>query len=115
MFDFWRMVWNELSTVIVMLTKTIENDRVRTSHLEVWRLAIANTNSQLQQKCHQYWPKKGCKRVKDTFLLSIYTPALLDTEELVVQKIRLDNLEVCPRTGGFLPFSLWFLNWKAVA
>jgi len=34
--DFWRMVWNDHVTVILMLTKTIENDRI---------------------KCHRYWPE----------------------------------------------------------
>ncbi|VDM27783.1 unnamed protein product [Toxocara canis] len=34
--DFWHMVWEQLSTTIVMLTTTIERGRV---------------------KCHQYWPR----------------------------------------------------------
>uniref|UniRef100_A0A0K0F8U6 protein-tyrosine-phosphatase n=1 Tax=Strongyloides venezuelensis TaxID=75913 RepID=A0A0K0F8U6_STRVS len=34
--DFWQMVWEQSCSTIVMLTTTIENDRV---------------------KCHQYWPR----------------------------------------------------------
>jgi len=27
-YDFWLMVWNEGTTIIVMLTRLVENDRV---------------------------------------------------------------------------------------
>lgn len=36
--DFWRMIWEQESTVVVMLTKLIENDRI---------------------KAHSYWPALG--------------------------------------------------------
>lgn len=34
--DFWRVVWEQLATTVVMLTATVERGRV---------------------KCHQYWPR----------------------------------------------------------
>jgi len=50
--DFWRMVWETGSNVIVMLTKEIENDKI---------------------KCDLYWPQdKDCaftfERLKVCFL-----------------------------------------------
>ena len=38
MIDFWRMVWQEQVTLIVMLCNTVEGHRVR---------------------CQQYWPSSG--------------------------------------------------------
>ena len=38
MIDFWRMVWQEQVTLIIMLCNTIEGHRVR---------------------CQQYWPSSG--------------------------------------------------------
>ncbi|ROL41585.1 Receptor-type tyrosine-protein phosphatase epsilon [Anabarilius grahami] len=37
--DFWRMVWEQKSTTIVMLT---------------------NTRERKEEKCYQYWPEQGC-------------------------------------------------------
>lgn len=38
--DFWRMIWENGSSTIVMLTKLRENGRV---------------------KCHRYWPQSGAE------------------------------------------------------
>jgi hypothetical protein len=60
--DFWRMVWQQKSTVIVMLTGLFDGNRVcKFSHKYVFfffhRLICLIETLCLQQKAHQYWPK----------------------------------------------------------
>lgn len=57
--DFWRMIWEQMSSVIVMLTKLEERGR---------------------RKCDQYWPERGTKShgqiqvtLKETLNMSHYT------------------------------------------
>ncbi|XP_068670555.1 receptor-type tyrosine-protein phosphatase F-like [Montipora foliosa] len=57
--DFWRMIWEQMSSVIVMLTKLEERGR---------------------RKCDQYWPERGTKnygpiqvKLKETLNMSHYT------------------------------------------
>ncbi|CAH3191458.1 unnamed protein product, partial [Porites evermanni] len=57
--DFWRMIWEQMSSVIVMLTKLEERGR---------------------RKCDQYWPERGMKNygpiqvtLKETLNMSHYT------------------------------------------
>ena len=45
-------------------------------------------------KCDQYWPEKGSKEVENLFVISAYSELMLNTEELVLTKMRIDNLEV---------------------
>nr|XP_014343789.1 PREDICTED: receptor-type tyrosine-protein phosphatase epsilon [Latimeria chalumnae] len=57
--DFWRMIWEQKSAVIVMLT---------------------NLKERKEEKCHQYWPDQGCwtygnirVSVEDVIVLVDYT------------------------------------------
>ncbi|KAL9967588.1 hypothetical protein ACROYT_G025850 [Oculina patagonica] len=57
--DFWRMMWEQMSSVIVMLTKLEERGR---------------------RKCDQYWPERGTRNygqiqvtLKETLNMSHYT------------------------------------------
>jgi len=47
--DFWRMVWEQNSTVIVMLTKEVENTK---------------------PKCARYWPEEGHPEQHERFQIS---------------------------------------------
>jgi len=48
--DFWQMVWDQKSTIIVMLTKLVEADI---------------------QKCEQYWPDNVDETIKPKPSLSV--------------------------------------------
>jgi len=44
--DFWRMIWEERVPIILMLTRTVENERI---------------------KCHRYWPESDEESAKSFF------------------------------------------------
>ena len=69
--DFWRMVWEQRSTSIVMMTKLEERTRV---------------------KCDQYWPSKGTDKYGDIEV------SLANYEELATYCIRTFTLK---RVGHF--------------
>ncbi|XP_024143457.1 receptor-type tyrosine-protein phosphatase delta isoform X32 [Oryzias melastigma] len=59
--DFWRMIWEQRSAVVVMMTKLEERSRV---------------------KCDQYWPTRG------TETYGLIQVSLLDTVELATYCVR---------------------------
>uniref|UniRef100_A0A8C4I4F7 Receptor-type tyrosine-protein phosphatase F n=1 Tax=Dicentrarchus labrax TaxID=13489 RepID=A0A8C4I4F7_DICLA len=59
--DFWRMVWEQRSTTIVMMTRLEEKSRV---------------------KCDQYWPSRG------TETYGMIQVTMLDTVELATYSVR---------------------------
>ncbi|XP_059098877.1 tyrosine-protein phosphatase Lar-like isoform X3 [Tigriopus californicus] len=64
--DFWRMVWEQRSSTIVMLTKLEERARI---------------------KCDQYWPTRG------TESYGVMSVTLTDTQELASYVIRTFQLQ----------------------
>jgi netrin-G3 ligand len=64
--DFWRLVWEQRSATIVMLTRLEERARV---------------------KCDQYWPARG------TETYGVMCVTLTDTQELATYVIRTFQLQ----------------------
>ena len=64
--DFWRMVWEQRSSTIVMLTRLEERARV---------------------KCDEYWPARG------TETYGVMCVTLTDTQELATYVIRTFQLQ----------------------
>lgn len=68
--DFWRMVWEQNSSVVVMLTRLVENDRI---------------------KAHTYWPPLGHTHSYGLFSVAVTE----ETEDLgiIIRQIHLTRLE----------------------
>ncbi|KAF5405732.1 hypothetical protein PHET_00746 [Paragonimus heterotremus] len=73
-YDFWRMVWEQNSYVIVMMTKLEERSRV---------------------KCDQYWPSRGTETFSDVYVtqlkectLPTYTVTINETAEFAYYTLR---------------------------
>jgi len=67
--DFWRMVWEQDCNVVVMLTKEVEN---------------------LKIKCARYWPDKGF-RVCGNFRISLLSEE--STPELIIRTFSLEDVQ----------------------
>ncbi len=54
--DFWRMIWEQKSPTIVMLTKVFEGKVNR--HISMCIVNVKYTPIiMLQKKCEEYWPR----------------------------------------------------------
>lgn len=66
--DFWWMVWQENTKVIVMTTKEVERMKVRTNCIS--RQLHVTIRDHSQNKCAKYWPDpdetKECGQIKIT-------------------------------------------------
>jgi len=67
--DFWRMVWETESAVIIMLTNEVENRKL---------------------KCDRYWPDVDCPL--SCYPFKVVLDSQNDTDELTTRKLTLHNL-----------------------
>uniref|UniRef100_A0A8C4QMN3 protein-tyrosine-phosphatase n=1 Tax=Eptatretus burgeri TaxID=7764 RepID=A0A8C4QMN3_EPTBU len=79
--DFWRMVWEQRSTIIVMLTRLEERGRV---------------------KCDQYWPSRGSEDYGSVHV------TLVDSLELAFYTIRTFTIS---KTGSSERRELWHFHF----
>ncbi|XP_040534329.1 receptor-type tyrosine-protein phosphatase F isoform X19 [Gallus gallus] len=95
--DFWRMVWEQRTATIVMMTRLEEKSRVQCAlplysgvgRREGWsgvqprkRRSPSATGHKCPVKCDQYWPSRG------TETYGMIQVTLLDTVELATYTVR---------------------------
>lgn len=94
--DFWAMVWQTNACVVVMLTRQIENQRVR--HLiSFWCFQF---RTQTQVKCEKYWPGSLNEPIDaGNYTVSVEKPAV-ETTSLLTRYLVLKNNTVGRRICG---------------
>lgn len=80
--DFWQMVWEQHSSLVVMLTTKVEKGRV---------------------KCHQYWPEMY--ETMDYGLLQITCVKEEETPSFAFREFNLTHVEV-----GFCSLCQWWVK-----
>ncbi|XP_047407164.1 tyrosine-protein phosphatase non-receptor type 6 isoform X4 [Sciurus carolinensis] len=84
--DFWQMVWQENTRVIVMTTREVEKGR---------------------SKCVPYWPEVGTQRVYGLY-------SVVNCREHDTTEYKLRTLQVSPLDNGDLVREIWhyqYLSW----
>ncbi|XP_056913172.1 receptor-type tyrosine-protein phosphatase S-like isoform X8 [Takifugu flavidus] len=92
--DFWRMVWEQRTASVVMMTRLEEKSRVGqyNSLIKIWAREMIDISHSLvllsprQIKCDQYWPNRG------TETYGMVQVTLLDTMELATFCVRTFSL-----------------------
>lgn len=84
--DFWQMVWESESSLVVMLT--VLNERGRA-------------------KCHQYWPKVGASPLKATNMLSVVTTIEQNCGHYVRREMVLKESTGASRNITQLQYTAW--------
>lgn len=104
--DFWQMVWQECSRVIVMTTREVEKGRVSSSSVfavsvlvperPLWRPNVTtSSNAPMQNKCVPYWPElEGSKEVGPYLVTSLSERDASDYKIRVLEISPLDQVPI---------------------
>ncbi|XP_072949032.1 tyrosine-protein phosphatase non-receptor type 4 [Epargyreus clarus] len=84
--DFWQMVWESESSLVVMLTVLAERGRI---------------------KCHQYWPKVGAAALKATNTLAVSTNSEQNMGHYVRREMVLKDSSGASRNVTQLQYTAW--------
>ncbi|CAK1580006.1 unnamed protein product [Parnassius mnemosyne] len=84
--DFWQMVWESESSLIVMLTVLVERGRA---------------------KCHQYWPKVGTTPLKATDTLTILTHSEQNLGHYIRREMTIKESSGASRNVTQLQYTAW--------
>ncbi|KAJ0176787.1 hypothetical protein K1T71_007966 [Dendrolimus kikuchii] len=84
--DFWQMVWESESSLVVMLTVLAERGRA---------------------KCHQYWPKVGATPLKATSALSIHTTSEQNHGHYIRREMTVKESSGASRSVTQLQYVAW--------
>ncbi|XP_071952998.1 receptor-type tyrosine-protein phosphatase alpha-like isoform X2 [Antedon mediterranea] len=77
--DFWRMVWDERTACIIMMTDLEENGR---------------------EKCFQYWPEDNTPVVHDTIAVQVKEEREIEGSEYIIREFQVTNTKVDIALGG---------------
>ncbi|XP_061715774.1 tyrosine-protein phosphatase non-receptor type 4 [Cydia pomonella] len=84
--DFWQMVWESESSLVVMLTVLVERGRT---------------------KCHQYWPKVGNTPLKATNTLTVQTNSEQNLGHYVRREMTIKESNGATRNITQLQYTAW--------
>uniref|UniRef100_H2ZAR0 Tyrosine-protein phosphatase non-receptor type 20 n=1 Tax=Ciona savignyi TaxID=51511 RepID=H2ZAR0_CIOSA len=117
--DFWKMIWETNSKVIVMLTNLMEKNKVRLIQavakykqhnvctLQLMKKANMVCWFKIMAKCEQYWPEPGCTLRCGSFEIQLREENEKDSYITRTFIVSQSNQSHKPRSISQLHFTTW--------